>query len=222
MRAINVRIGHDNNFVITALFDIKFIANRRTQSRNQRPNLLRAKHFIKARALCVQDFTTQWQNRLIMAITRLLSRTTRRISLNNEDFRDTRVFRLTIRQLTRQIRNIHNTFTACHFSCFTRRFTCLRRLSNLRNNFFTWTWVFFKPLRQLVTYRAFNNRTHFRRDKLILSLRAKFRIRHLHRKYARQSFAHIFTGKLNFIFLGKAFFLGIFTNNTGQSRTETC
>ena len=52
---------------------------------------VRTQHFIKAYAFNIQDFTTQWQNRLCLAVTPLLCGTTRRIPLNNKQFAFCRV-----------------------------------------------------------------------------------------------------------------------------------
>ena len=92
MLTVNVRVGHDNNFVITHFFNIKVIfTNSRTHCCNQRANRIRPQHFIKSHALNIQNLTTQRQNRLGFTITPLLCGTTRRIPLNNKQFAFCRV-----------------------------------------------------------------------------------------------------------------------------------
>ena len=92
MLTIDVRIGHDDNFVITHFFDIKVIlANTRTHCCNQRTNRIRPQHLVKAHTFDIQNFTTQRQNRLGFAVAPLFGCTTRRIPLNNEQFAPCRV-----------------------------------------------------------------------------------------------------------------------------------
>ena len=72
MRAIHVRIGHNDDFVVTQfIWIIFFFTNTRTQCRNQRANFGRANHFIKARTFNVEDFTFKWQNCLGFTATAL-------------------------------------------------------------------------------------------------------------------------------------------------------
>ena len=56
VRAIHVRVSHDNYSVITKFIWIKFfLANATAQSRDNRAHLCVTKHFVKARAFDIQD-----------------------------------------------------------------------------------------------------------------------------------------------------------------------
>ena len=72
MTAIHIGVGHDDDFMVTRLVGIEFIApDTRTDRGNQSPDFRRGQHFVKPRAFDVQDFTAQRQNRLILARTSL-------------------------------------------------------------------------------------------------------------------------------------------------------
>ena len=80
MRAVDVRIGHDNDAVVAQFVRVVLIAaNAAAQRGNQRRYFLRREHFVKARFLNVEDFTLQRQNRLVLTVTPLLRRTARRV-----------------------------------------------------------------------------------------------------------------------------------------------
>ncbi|CAI8198459.1 MAG: Uncharacterised protein [Alphaproteobacteria bacterium] len=88
MRPVDIGISHDDDFVIAQFFDIEILAaNARAERRNQCANLIGRKHFVKACALNIQDFTAQRQDRLIGAIARLFGRTTGTVTLNQKQFR---------------------------------------------------------------------------------------------------------------------------------------
>jgi hypothetical protein len=58
VRAVNVRVGHQTNFVITQFRYIKIIfADARAERRNQSLDFAVSEHFIKTRFLDVQNFT---------------------------------------------------------------------------------------------------------------------------------------------------------------------
>ena len=58
--------------------------------------------------------------------------------------------------------------------------------------------MFFKPFRQRLADNAFNRRTHFGGDQLVLGLGGEFRVRHLGREHAGQAFAGVIAGDGDF------------------------
>ena len=60
MRAVNIGIGHDDDFVIAQFLDIKiFAANAGAQRGDERADFIRRQHFVEACALDIQNFTAQ-------------------------------------------------------------------------------------------------------------------------------------------------------------------
>ena len=87
MRAIYIGVGHDDDFVVAQLLDIKLIsANARAKRRDQCANFLAAQHPVKPRTFHVQDLALERQNRLIGPRTALLGRPTGRVPLDQKQF----------------------------------------------------------------------------------------------------------------------------------------
>ena len=85
MRTIHIGIGHNDDFVVAQFIGIKvFAADAGAERSDQRRDLIARKHFVKAGALDIEDFAAQRQNRLVLSVAALLSRTTRRVPLDNK------------------------------------------------------------------------------------------------------------------------------------------
>src|SRR6266536_279916 len=87
MTAINISIGHDNEFMITKLYKVQCLRIFRCANRYAHCSKNVAYFFILIylmlhRFLYIQYLTTQWKNSLITSLTSLFSSTAGRISLN--------------------------------------------------------------------------------------------------------------------------------------------
>ena len=87
MAAVHVRIGHDDDGMVTQLVGIEFIrTDSGTQGGDEGADLGRSQHLVKAGLLHVQDLAFQGQNGLVLAVAALLGRTTGGVTLHDEDF----------------------------------------------------------------------------------------------------------------------------------------
>ena len=92
MRTIDVGIGHDDNLIVAQLIDIGILrilsiyTEAYTDTLDDVHNRLGFEHAVPLYLLNVQNLTTQRQNSLEVAIATLLSRTTGRVTLDEEDF----------------------------------------------------------------------------------------------------------------------------------------
>ena len=103
VRAVDVRIGHDDDAVITQFIWVVLVTTDAAAKRgDQRRDFLRGEHLVEARFLNVEDFTFQRQNRLVLTVTSLLRRAARGVPFHQVEFRVGRVALLTVRQLARQ------------------------------------------------------------------------------------------------------------------------
>lgn len=103
VRAVDVRIGHDDDAVITQFVRVVLVATNAAAERgDERRYFLRREHLVEARFLNVEDFTLQRQNRLVLAVTALLCRTARGVPFHKVQFRQRRVAFLTVSQFARQ------------------------------------------------------------------------------------------------------------------------
>ena len=105
VRAVDVRIGHDDDVVITQFVRVVLVTTDTTTKRgDQRRHFLRREHLIEARFLNVEDFTLQRQNRLVLAVTPLLRRAARGVPFHQVQFRERRIAFLAVCQFARQAR----------------------------------------------------------------------------------------------------------------------
>ena len=72
MRAVNISIGHNNNFVVTQLACVKFIAYSAAESRYYRLDFAVCEHFIHVCFFDIQNFTPERQNGLKFSVPSLL------------------------------------------------------------------------------------------------------------------------------------------------------
>ncbi len=105
VRAVDVRIGHDDDAVITQFVRVVLVATDAAAQRgDQRRHFLRREHLVETRLLNVKNFTLQRQNRLVFTVTALLRRTARGVPFHQVQFGQRRVAFLTVRQFARQTR----------------------------------------------------------------------------------------------------------------------
>ena len=103
VRAVDVRIGHDDDAVVAQFIRIVLIATDTAAQRgDQRRHFLRREHFIEAGFLNVKDFTLQRQDRLVLAVTTLFSRAARGVPFHQVQFGKRRIAFLAVCQFARQ------------------------------------------------------------------------------------------------------------------------
>ena len=162
MRAVDIGVGHDNDLVITQLFNVEIItANARAHCLNERANLLGRQHLVKARALHIQDLTLQGQDRLILAVAALFGRATSGIPFDQEEFGLCRITFLAIGQLAGQGGNVHHALSPGQFARPLGRFTGGSGVDDLLDHGARIGGVFLKPFGHLIRHQAFERLTHF-------------------------------------------------------------
>ena len=101
--AVDVGVGHDDDLVISQLFEIELVgADPRAERGDQRADLGRREHLVEARALHVQDLAPEWQDGLEPPVAALLGRAASRIALDQEELRARGVPFLAVGQLAGQ------------------------------------------------------------------------------------------------------------------------
>ena len=102
MRPIHIRIGHDDDFVIAELRNIKIISVsfRKTATKcvDHRLDFRVRQHLVYGSFFYIENFTPDRQYRLKGSVSSHLGRTAGGITLYNEDFALFRIFRNTVGQ----------------------------------------------------------------------------------------------------------------------------
>ena len=103
VRAVHVRVGHDDDLVVAQLVRIEFVASDSgAERRDQRADFLARQHLVEARALDVEDLAAQRQNRLEFAVAALLGGAAGAVALDDEQLGLGGIALLTIGQLAGQ------------------------------------------------------------------------------------------------------------------------
>src|SRR5215813_4401599 len=123
MRAVDIRVGHDDDLVIAELRDVEIlVADAGAERGNQRADLLRGQHLIETRALDVEDLAAERQHRLESAIASLLCRAAGGITLDEEQFGLRRIALLTVGELSGKRRDVERALTARELARLARSF----------------------------------------------------------------------------------------------------
>ena len=103
VRAVDVRIGHDDDAVVAQFVRVVLItADAAAQRGNERRHFLRREHLVETGFLNVEDFTLQRQDSLVLTVTALLRRTARGVPFHEVQFGQRRVTFLAVSQFARQ------------------------------------------------------------------------------------------------------------------------
>ena len=107
MATVHVSIGHDDDLVIAELREVQchtvlFGADGHAESSIDVTDLFALEDLVLHRLLHVEDLTTQREDRLELTVTTLLSRTTCRVTLDEEELREDGILRGAVGELTRQ------------------------------------------------------------------------------------------------------------------------
>ena len=102
MGPVDVSIGHNDDFFVAKVFFFVTVLDTAAQRLDHVLDFLVLGNLVKRSGSHIQDFAPQRQNRLRHAVASLFGGTARRISLDDKDFRQSRIFLLTVGQLARQ------------------------------------------------------------------------------------------------------------------------
>ena len=191
MRAVDIGVGHDHDLVIAQLLEIEFVAQPGAHRLDQRAHFLRGNDPVEARTLDIEDLALERQDRLRLAVAALLGAAPCRVALDQEEFAVRGVAVLAVGQLARQRGDAHRALAA-HFTRAARGFAGGGGVDDLLDDRFGFGGVFLQPFAHLLAHQAFQRRTHFGADQLVLGLRGELGVGQLDRNDRGQAFAHVF------------------------------
>ena len=135
VRTVDVRVRHDDDAVIAQLVDVEVVAADAAAERgDQRADFRRLQHLVEARLLDVQDLALERQDGLRAAIATLLGGATCRVTLDDEDFAERRIFFLAVGEFAGQARDVERALAARHFARFSRGFARTRGVDDLADD----------------------------------------------------------------------------------------
>src|SRR5436190_6770056 len=100
--AIDVGVGHDDDPVVAKLGRVEALADPRTESDDQRADVLAREDLVEARLLDVEQLAPERQDGLVAPVPALLGRAAGRVTLDEIELAPSRVTLLAVRQLARK------------------------------------------------------------------------------------------------------------------------
>ena len=222
VRAVDVSIGHDDDVVVTQLFDIEFFAaDTAAQCGDQCAHLGGGEHLVEARFLYVEDLTLERQDRLGTTVTALFGRAAGGVTLHNVEFGERRVFLLAVGEFAGQTGDIQRPFAACHFARLASRFTGTGSVDHLADNSLGLTRLFQQVITKVLVHFLLDRSFHLGRNQLVLGLRGEFGVRHFNRNNRGQTFTGIVTGGVDLKLFQQTFLLDVAVQTAGEGTAET-
>ena len=171
VRAVHIRVGHDDNAVIPQFVGIEFLpTDPATHRGDQRAHLDRGQHLVETGLLDVQNLALQREDRLGTSISALFRGATGGITLDQVEFRERRILFLTVGQFARQSGHIEHAFATRHFSRLARRFARARGLDHLPGDRLGLCRILCKEIVQVLDQKRLDHAFHLRRNEFVLGL----------------------------------------------------
>ena len=171
VRTVHVRVGHDDNGVVTQFIGIEFFpADTTAQSRDQGAHFCRGQHLVKAGFFHVQDLTFQRKDCLGLAVTALFGATTGRVTLHNVKFGKGGVLLLAVGQFAGQTGDIQGAFAASHVTRLSSGFTSPGGFQHFVDDEFGFVRLLLQVLRKTLVQLLLNRGLHLGGDQLVLGL----------------------------------------------------
>ena len=201
MAAVDVRVGHQNNFVIAQLPGVEIVfADAGAQRGDDGANFLVAEHLVVTRLLNVKNFALERKNRLIFAIAAHLRGAARGLTLDDEKFAPRGIALLAISKFSRQAARIHRGLAARQLARFASGFAGARRFNALADNSPRHGRVLVKPFAELLVDELLDIALDVAVE-LAFGLSFKLRLRQPHADHGDQAFANVIARDGDFVFL---------------------
>ena len=219
MRAVDIGIGHDDDFVVTEFFEIKLVSNARAKRCNDRLKLIISVDLIGSRLFDVQHLAPEGKNCLEPRVTSLRGRAACGVTLDDVNFGERGICIVAVAEFIGHLAGLQTGFSPDGFLCLSGRLSgavchhgfIQNRTGNGR--------IFLKERRELIGDDGAYKRTHGCVSELGLRLTFKLRVRQLHGDDRGQALAHILTGNL-VVSLDDTFFLAVGVEHRGKCPLE--
>ncbi len=182
MGAVDVGVRHDDDLVVAQLVGRELlVADAGAQRGDQRADLLAAQHLVETRPFDVEDLAAQRQHGLEFAVAALLGGAAGRVALDDEQFGLRRIALLAVGELAGQRVHVECALAPGEVARLARGFAGGGGLDHLADDVLGFRRVLLEPGGKPVVDDAFDRRTDFGRDQLVLGLRRELRIGNLDR-----------------------------------------
>ncbi len=181
MRAVDVCIGCNDDFVVAELRDVEDVTDGGAECHDEVLHLLTPEHAVEARSLDVEDFSAERENRLRPAVTSHLCGAARGVSLHNEELRLLGRTALAVGELTREGHTLECSLSEYRVLRRLRRLPGLHRDDDLIDDLFRVLRVLLEERRKGIAEDRLDSPARLDRAELRLRLSLKLNLGHLYR-----------------------------------------
>src|SRR6266481_2091159 len=199
--AVDVRVGHQNYFVIAQLAGVEIIlADPGAQRGDDGANFLVAEHLVVPRLFDVKNFALERQDRLVFPVAAHFCGAARGFALDDEQFAPRRIALLALGQFSGQAAGIHRGFAAGQLAGFARGFAGARGFNALADDAARDGGVLVKPFAQALVHKLLDVALDVA-VKFAFGLAFKLRLREAHTDNGDETFTDIVTADADLVFL---------------------
>ena len=212
MAAVHVGVCHEDDLMVPSLADVErvlvglfdlfaFTADAGSERHDQGPDLVAREHFVEARLLDVENLALKRQNRLKLAVASLLRGTAGRITLDDIQLAQRRIFLRTVGQLAGKRPPIKRALASDELFSFSRRFTSASRVDRFSDDLSGHRRVLFKIGPKRLVDRGLDDALHLTIAQLGFRLSFELWVSDLDTDDGGEPFTDIVTGERFGVFL---------------------
>ncbi len=166
-----------------------------SERHDQGADFVAGEHLVEPGFFHVEDFALERENGLILAVASLLGRTAGRISLDDVELAQRRIFLGTVGQLAGQRASVERALAANEFLGLAGGFTRPGRIDGFADDLSGDRRILFEIGAERLVDRCFDDALHLAIAQLGFRLTFELRIAHLHADDGRQPFTHVVAGQ---------------------------
>ena len=221
MRAVDVRVGHDDDPVVADFLRIEVLgADPASKRGDHRLDLVAAEHLVEARLLDVEDLALERQDRLKAPIASLLRRSPCRLALDEVELAQRRIALLAVGQLAGQRAAVERALAAHEIAGLAGRLARTGGVDRLADDAPRHGRVLFEIGAETVVDDRLDNPLHLGVPQLGLRLAFELRVRDLDADDGGQPFADVLAADALFQVFREVVLRRVAVDGARQRRAE--
>ncbi len=221
MRAVDVRVRHDDEAVVAELGDVERIADGRAEGDDEVFNFLISENLIDAGLLGIEDLSTERKDRLMFAVATLLGRSSCGVSFDDIEFRFSRIAGRTVGELARKRHAFEGALADDGVAGISGGHARTEREKAFFNESARGLGIFLKEIVEPLGHDAVDDSADFAVSELGFGLAFELGFGNLYRNDRGDSFGHILVSEVRILFLEDFLFAGVLVDDAGKRRSET-
>ena len=201
VRAVHIRIGRDDDFVIAQFTHIKTLRDAGAERNHERFDFGESKNLVQSRALYIEHLAAKWQYRLRAPVASHLGTSSGRIAFHQKHLSFFRIFRLAVGKFPGERHALQRAFAEHRVLGGLRGLAGLKCEHHLIHHRARVVGMLFQKGRECLAKNRRDSRLRFHTPEFGLGLSLKLNLAELHRNDSCESFQHILAGEVLLAFL---------------------